>query len=247
MFRIAICEDEKIVLDFESSLVKKWAEEHKCPLTVDEYISAEQFLFESEDKNPYDVLIFDIQMKGINGMELAKKLRHRGCDSIIIFITGVPDYAIEGYEVGAIRYILKPVKPEILNSILDSAYQTKIKKAEEYFVLGQGTDRERILLNSIIYTEARGHYVFLKTCEFEREWKSSFSEVAKALENTNSGLQSAKRFFCLRRGLLVNLEHIKRITRTECLLDNEEVLPVARGVYKDLNEAFINYYSMAEK
>ena len=73
MFRIAICEDEKIVLDFESSLVKKWAEEHKCPLTVDEYISAEQFLFESEDKNPYDVLIFDIQMKGINGMELAKK------------------------------------------------------------------------------------------------------------------------------------------------------------------------------
>ena len=235
MFRIAICEDEKVILDFETTLVKEWAAASDCPLEIDTYISSEQFLFESEDKAPYDVLIFDIQMKNMNGMELAKKLRSRGCDSTIIFITGVPDYAIEGYEVGAVRYILKPVKPEILNGLLDAAYAECEKKVESYFVLGQGADVERIPFEKIIYVEARGHYVFLKGSDFEREWKASFSTITAQMEKSGN-------FFCLKRGLIVNLEHVRQITRTECIMDNGEVLPVARSTYKELNEAFIDFF-----
>ena len=234
MFRIAICEDEKVVLDFETSLVNKWAAGHGCPLELDCYISAENFLFESEDKAPYDVLIFDIQMKNMNGMELAKALRRRGCDAVIIFITGVPDYAIEGYEVGAVRYILKPVKEELLDGLLDSAFEESQKKAEDFFLLGQGAELEKISFDKIIYIEARGHYVFMKGLDFEREWKAGFSETSAAFDD--------KEFFCLRRGLLVNLSHVKRITRTDCLLDSGESLPVARGVYKELNEAFIEFF-----
>ena len=234
MFRIAICEDEKVILDFESSLVKVWGAERACQMELDTYVSAEQFLFESEDKPLYDVLIFDIQMKGMNGMELAKTLRARGADSSIIFVTGIPDYAIEGYEVGAVRYILKPVKAEVLNGLLDTIYSERKKKAEDFFVLGQGADLERIPFEKIIYIEARAHYVYMKGAGFEREWKSSFSEAAGAFDK--------KTFFCLRRGLLVNLKHVSKITRTDCVLDDGEQLPVARGVYKDLNEAFIKCY-----
>lgn len=234
MFRIAICEDEKVVLDFESSLVKAWADEKGCPLQLDSYISSEQFLFESEDKEPYDLLIFDIQMKNMNGMDLAKKLRERGCDSVIIFVTGVPDYAIEGYEVGAIRYILKPVKEAVLKELLDNVWSERQKKAEDYFVLGQGADLEKISFEKIIYIEARGHYVFLKGSDFEREWKAGFTET--------SGAFDGKGFFCLRRGLMVNLAHVQRITRTDCILDDGESLPVARGAYKELNEAFIAFF-----
>ncbi len=234
MFRIAICEDEKVILDFETSIVKEWADNCKCPLEMDTYISAEQFLFESEDKAPYDLLIFDIQMKNMNGMELAKKLRARGCDAVIIFITGVPDYAIEGYEVGAVRYILKPVKPEVLKELLDTAFAECSKKTEDFFMLGQGVDLERISFEKIIYIEARGHYVFLKGADFEREWKAGFAETAACFEG--------KGFFCLRRGLIVNLAHVQRITRTDCILDGGETLPVARGVYKELNEAFIEFF-----
>ena len=236
MFRIAICEDEKVVLDFESSLVKEWGEASICKgaFELDTYVSSEQFIFESEDKAPYDVLIFDIQMKNMNGMELAKKLRARGCDAVIIFVTGVPDYAIEGYEVGAVRYILKPVKPEVLKQLLDAAYAERQKKTEDYFVLGQGADLERISFEKIVYIEARGHYVFLKGKDFEREWKAGFAETAAAFEGRG--------FFCLRRGLMVNLAHVARITRTDCILDDGEALPVARGVYKELNEAFIAFF-----
>ncbi len=231
---IAICEDESVVLDFESSLVTQWAAGAGCPLELDTYISSEQFLFESEEKAPYDLLIFDIQMKNMNGMELAKKLRERGCDSVIIFVTGVPDYAIEGYEVGAVRYILKPVKPELLKELLDSVWKERQKKTEDFFVLGQGADLEKISFEKIIYIEARGHYVFMKGLDFEREWKAGFAETAAAFEGRG--------FFCLRRGLLVNLAHVERITRTDCILDGGETLPVARGVYKELNEAFIAFF-----
>ncbi|MBR5645246.1 MAG: response regulator transcription factor [Treponema sp.] len=234
MFRIAICEDEKVILDFESSLVNAWSDMRSCRIELDTYVSAEQFLFESEDKSPYDILIFDIQMKGLNGMELAKKLRARGCDSALIFVTGVKDYAIEGYEVGAVRYILKPVKADVLNGLLDSIYAERQTKAEDFFVLGQGSDLERIPFEKIIYIEARGHYVYMKGADFEREWKSSFSQASSGFEEKN--------FFCLRRGLLVNLKHVSKITRTDCILDDGESLPVARGVYKALNEAFIKCY-----
>ena len=234
MFKIAICEDEKVVLDYECSLVEAWAKKRGCTIALDTYISAEQFLFESEDKPSYDVLIFDIQMKGINGMELAKKLRGRGCDSQIVFVTGISDYAIEGYEVGAVRYILKPVKEEVINELLDKIYADSQKQEEDYFVLGQGAELERISFGKIIYIEARGHYVYMKGADFEREWKSSFSEAAGAFEE--------KSFFCLRRGLLVNLQHVSKITRTDCILDDGEQLPVARGVYKALNEAFIKCF-----
>ena len=238
---IAICEDECVVLDFESSLVTQWAADAGCSLELDTYISAEQFLFESEDKNPYDVLIFDIQMKNMNGMELAKKLRARGVDAVIIFITGVPDYAIEGYEVGAVRYILKPVKTELLNGLLDNVWAELKKKSEDFFVLGQGSNVEKISFDKIVYIEARGHYVFLKATDFEREWKAVFSETAETFEAQNKKNGKCN-FFCLRRGLLVNLNHVEKITRTDCLLDSGEVLPVARGVYKDLNDAFIQFY-----
>ncbi len=234
MFRIAICEDEKVILEYESSLVKEWAQARGFEAELDTYISAEQFLFESEDKSPYDILIFDIQMKNMNGMELAKKLRARGADSAIIFVTGIPDYAIEGYEVGAVRYILKPVKADVLYGLLDSIFAERQKKSEDYFVLGQGADLEKIPFEKIIYIEARGHYVYMKGTDFEREWKSSFAEATAAFET--------KSFFCLRRGLLVNLLHVSKIMRTDCVLDDGEQLPVARGVYKDLNEAFIKCF-----
>ena len=149
-------------------------------------------------------------------------------------MTGIPDYAIEGYEVGAVRYILKPVKPEVLNGLLDAAFKEGQKKAEDYFVLGQGADVQKISFEKIIYVEARGHYVFLKGMDFEREWKAGFAETTAAFDGRG--------FFCLRRGLLVNLAHVTRITRTDCVLDGGETLPVARGVYKELNEAFIDFF-----
>lgn len=235
---IAICEDDKTSREYESILIHKWAEKNKLKINVDCYSSAENFLFESEDKLPYDLLLLDIQMGKMNGFELAKTLRKRGFSGSLAFLTGITDYAIEGYEVGAVRYILKPLKEENLFSVLDTVYQDFSKKTEEAFLLQIGSDISKIPYSEIVYLEANGHYVHLcglrqgKT--FEKEWKSNFGTVAEEFENRG--------FFCLRRGLLVNLLHVQKITKTECLLDTKESLPVARNNYDNLNKAFIDYY-----
>ena len=234
MFRIALCEDEKVSLDYESSLINEWSKNSGNKIYLKSFVSAEQFLFESEDLPSFDLLIFDIQMKKMNGFELAEKLRAKGCKSNLIFVTGITDYAIQGYEVGAIRYILKPVKKELLFSLLDEILKKTQKDDSDCYILSQGNDLLRIPYEEIIYIEADEHYVHLCGTQLKKEWKSSFSAVSKAFEG--------KGFFLLRRGLIVNLSHIEQITRTECILDSGEKLPVARGAYKDLNEAFIQFY-----
>lgn len=231
---IGICEDDAVSREFEKSLIEKWALGKNLTVTIDTYTSAENFLFESEDKIEYDLLLLDIQMGQMNGIELARVLRKRGFSGQLIFLTGIRDYAIEGYEVGAVRYILKPADEKNLPPVLDLVYEDWKKKADEVFLLQIGTEITKIPLQKIIYLEADGHYVHLLGTEMEQKWKAGFGQVTGDLES--------KGFFCLRRGLLVNLRHVTRITRTECVLSNGEAVPVARNNYEPLNRAFIDFY-----
>ena len=105
MFRVAICEDDAAMRSYEKELVSGWAKVKGHKAAVDVYANAEQYLFAMEDELEYDLLILDIQMGELNGIELATKLRDNGVGAQILFLTGVPDYALEGYEVGAVRYL----------------------------------------------------------------------------------------------------------------------------------------------
>lgn len=234
MYYIAICEDDAPQRDYEEMLIKRWAKNRKYKITLDSYATAEQFLFSFEDKLPYDLLLLDIQMGQMNGMKLAQKLRENNHDAEIIFLTGIPDYAIEGYAVGAARYLLKPVIEADFFTLLDQLYTRRKKESDSYFLLALGGNVRKIKLDEILYAEARGHYIYMKTNFEEEEWKGSFSSLQTELES--------KGFFLLKRGLLVNLAQVEQISRTECILADQTTLPVARSKYRELNQAFITYY-----
>lgn len=110
MIHIAVCEDEELQADYLKALLDRWQKLCGNRAQVDIYNSAEQFLFEAEERPPYDLLLLDIQMGEMNGMELAREVRGKDKRVKIVFLTGVADYAIEGYGVGAEQYLLKPVK-----------------------------------------------------------------------------------------------------------------------------------------
>jgi len=156
------------------------------------------------------------------------------------------DYAIEGYEVGAVRYLLKSVKEAEFFGLLDQLYEEAKERTEEYFLFQNGGVTNRIPFSDIFYVEAEGHYVVLKAvCREaasharEWKWKANFSSLSAELEG--------KGFFLLRRGLYVNLAKVEQIGKTECVLENGETLPVSKSRYQELNERFIAYYKgMAE-
>ena len=110
MYRKAVCDDERADALYVSDFIKKWASDHEVMVHVEEFPSAEAFLFEYEEVQTFDILFLDIEMKadGMNGIELAAKLRERDHAIQIVFVTGYMDYIAEGYDVKALHYLLKP-------------------------------------------------------------------------------------------------------------------------------------------
>ncbi len=242
MLRIAICEDERIQSEYLQKLILEWQDAAGWSVSLRIFDSAEQFLFHTEESGEYDLLLLDIQMGKMNGMELAHKVRLQDPKVRIVFLTGVRDYAIEGYEVGAIRYILKPVKETEFYALLSKVAEELVKDSEEYFVFQSAGRTKRIPFRDILYVEADKHYVVLTAYEKEREkglvtswkWKAIFSSLSEQLE--------AHDFFLLRRGLYVNLDKVEQIGKQECFLENGEVLPVSKSMYQQFNQRFIAFY-----
>lgn len=232
--KIAICDDEIVQVEYIENLVKEWADEKSVLCSIESFNSAEEFLFKYEEGNPFDLLILDIQMKAMNGMELAKKVRALDRNVKIIFLTGIKDYVFEGYEVGAVRYILKPLKEKELFKTLD-IISTELKdKPDNYFVFNYQGENIKLAYEDIIKLEVDGHYVNMLTVEKEYIWKESLLKMKEGLEN--------KGFVLANRSVLVNVRHIEKITKTECIMCRNIVVPISRNSYKDVNQAFINYY-----
>ena len=109
MLHVIICDDEAASLSFLETLVREWAAGRKCGIAVTPCKSAEQFLFNREDWEEADIMLLDIDMPGMNGISLARRLRQEGKRVQIIFATGLADYVLEGYDVEAVSYLIKPV------------------------------------------------------------------------------------------------------------------------------------------
>lgn len=234
---IAYCDDEPIQLELMETMTRQWAAKRNIPLRFLSFQSGEEVLFEaSENGFPFDLLIIDIDMKGMNGMELARNIRKTDGSLPILFLTNRKEYVFEGYEVSALRYVLKPMNENKLEEILEELYakQTKIRK---YLIERINGEDKKIAVEDILYAEAAGHYVTLHTKQETFEWKKSFSEFVKQLEDTKESI-----FLSTHRSYLVNVAEIERVMRTECVLSDGSLVPVSRAMYQKVNEAFIRYY-----
>lgn len=127
---IAICDDSAADREWIASLTQVWAEQTDAAVRLAEFTSAENFLFRAQDEDPFDILLLDIEMGAMDGVTLAKKIRQNNDTIQIVFITGYSDYIAEGYEVSALHYLMKPVKPEKLFSVLNRAVE-KLRKNEK--------------------------------------------------------------------------------------------------------------------
>jgi len=225
---IAICDDERIEIASLASLVEKWAKAHDVDVLLSEFDSSERFFFAYDDNKTVDILLLDIQMKGMDGIELARKIRKEDKNVQIIFITGYMDYIKEGYDVEALHYLLKPVEPDKLFSVLNRAVE-KLKIDEQILTLNLHGRTIRLPLRDIIYIEAQRNYVMIHATETFTK-KTTLSEFEKDLDEY---------FFRTGRSFIVNLRHIKKVTKTEIVLSSDESVPLPRGLYDAVNQAMI--------
>ncbi len=229
--QIAVCDDNAIDSGYVLNLLNTWAEERNLPIQTEHFPSAERFLFHYAENKRYDILLLDIEMKAMNGVTLAKTIRKENEDVQIIFLTAYPDYVSEGYDVAALHYLMKPVIPEKLFTVLDRAAFVCRKKVPSV-VLPYNGELLRLPADSILYAEALSHSVEVVTENTSYEIKKSLSEMQALLGDS---------FICCHRSYLVGLHAIWRLSKTEITLENGKGIPLSRRAAPAVHKAFISY------
>lgn len=231
MYKIAICDDEEDVSAALADTVKTWARERGYTAAVSEYPSAEAFLFDYEEDGTFDILLLDVEMKGMDGITLAKDLRREGCRAQIVFVTSHFEFCASGYEVDALHYLTKPIGEDALFTVLDKAAD-KLAYEPPSVVVNCDGGTVRIFEHEILYVEALLHYIVIHTLDRDYKTKEGLSAFAERI----SGM-----FFRAHRGYLVSLKRIVRISRSSLTLSDGTELPLSRGKYDEINRAFIEY------
>lgn len=231
-YRIAICDDDDIIRENLCSLCSDILTNDSVEYRLEPFCSAcelEKRL--NAEGCPFDLLILDIQMDGMTGMELARSLREKGKRVSIIFVTACEDYLSDGYGVQPIHFLLKPVHREALASAIHT--DLKLNYIPKTVVVHIGNKLVHLSFSDIRYVESYNHSIVIHQSTGNSTYYFSLSDFEKQLP--------AGQFARCHNSYLVNLNEVREIGRTELSLQSGETLPVGRAYYKAFQSAFVRY------
>ncbi len=233
-YSVAIVDDVLQDREYIAGLVYQWAQEKGHTVTLKTFPSSEAFLFAREESKKTEMLLLDIEMGAMNGVELAKELRQVQKDTMLqlVFITGFPDFIAEGYEVDALHYLIKPVVPAKLFSVLDKAV-TNLAKVEKHLRVTYDRRMDFIPLSKIYYIEAQRQYVLIHAEDGEYRMKTSLAETKGALDEY---------FFQCQRSFLVNLRYVAQVKNNCVILKNGIEVPIGRGMAEKVGKEIIKLF-----
>lgn len=227
-YRVAICDDHAADAEFVGGIVRLWAERCGAAVEIESFASAERFLFRYDGDKAWDILLLDVQMGAMDGVTLAKMIRRDDHAMQIVFVTGYAEYIADGYDVEALHYLVKPVDADRLAAVLDRA-AARLRTADRWLDVHADGGTFRVPMHAIRYLDVRGNYVTIHA-DTSHTVKRSLSDVARELDG---------RFMRVGRGLVINLNAVRCVTRTAVLLDDGTELRLPRGSYESLNRAII--------
>ena len=229
-YRAAIVDDSAQDGAFVREILTCWADQRGLALEAAVFSSAEQFLFQYAQDKDWDLLLLDIEMGAMDGVTMAKRVRAHNEAVQIVFITGYSDYIMEGYEVAALHYLMKPVNRQKLLTVLDRALE-KRRQEERCLNLEAYGELVRLPFYEIRYLDVHQNYVTIHA-KADYTVKHTLADFEKELDS---------RFCRVGRSMIVNLKYIQRVTKTELRLSDGTVLPLPRGAYEPLNRAIIQH------
>ncbi|MGP1515969.1 MAG: LytR/AlgR family response regulator transcription factor [Bacteroidales bacterium] len=237
MFRIAICDDEEIFRKNIYKIIMKYMDENGYPCEIDEFASGREFISLGINMAKYDIVFLDISMDEMDGMETAKEIRKVSNDVFIVFVTAFINYAVQGYSVNAIRYILKNNEtfPELIFECMDA-----ISKRMNYYIeqkefkFNEGI--KNVFLERLLYIESRLHKLEFYIMDDNINRYSLYGKLDEIEEELEG-----KDFLRIHQSFLVNIKHIASIFRHEAILNNGTRLKISKSRYKFVRERIVLY------
>lgn len=230
--RIAICDDEEMYRVRLKSVLDK--------ILVNADYEIETFadgnrLEEAYSESPYDLVFLDIEMPAVDGITLARRLRARSEKVFIVFLTGHVEYALEGYEVNALRYLTKPVDTDKLKEVIRYV-QDKQGSGRQIIVKEDG---EQLLIDiaDVMYMESMNQNVRIVTTKGEHVIRYNIGDFEQQLAGDG--------FFRIHRGYLVALAKVKKLAKSDVIMEDGTALPVSRSNIKPLKDALYAYVEEA--
>lgn len=234
--RIAICEDNREHAEILKNMIAHWAKDTKTEVDVGCFQSAEQFLFLMKDDAHYDLAFLDVQLEKMTGMQLARLIRKEDKTMILVFTTGEKGYAMQGYEVSAFRYLLKPLKENEVAAALTKANKVLEDSKRDVVLVHQGKESLRVIKNDVMYVEGDNHHLIFHAKDNNIRFQAKMKDYEELFEKPQ---------FCkCHRSYIINLHYVKKISRKGAEIEDGTVIPISRTRWDDLNRCYLTYYTM---
>lgn len=232
MIRLAIVEDEDWYANQLMEYIRQFSEKRNQLIRVTRFSDGDEIA--EEYTGEFDIILMDIQMRFMNGMDAATEIRKKDSQVIIIFITNMADYAVRGYEVDALDYIVKPVEFFSFSQKMARAISRIPEKKGYYITVHTGSGVRKISLDSLFYIESQDHWLVYHISGEEIRSRGVMKEADETL--TEYG------FFRSNKGYLVNMRHVDGV-QDGCCLIHGELLPISRQKKKAFMEEMSKYMS----
>lgn len=202
MYRIAVVEDEQQYRDEVCQYIEQYATEHQLNFDVTTYTDGQEIVDDAQKH--YDIIFFDIEMTQLNGMDAAKAIRERDANVVMVFITNMAQYAIEGYEVGALDFVLKPIDYYGFSFRLARALgRVQKKQGNLEFAINTPGGIKKLNSNDIYYIEIENRFLVYHTAEGDFSQRGTLQSAEEMFQNYH--------FVKCNHWYLVNLKYVTEI------------------------------------
>ncbi len=230
MIRIAICDDEKQMSDHIRSFVSDFFRKKNREISLRMFSSGEELL---NYNGQIDILFLDIQMKGMDGLETARKLRADQFRGFLIFITVLKEMVFQSFEVQAYDYLVKPVDEKQFEKTMERCFASMQNAGEDSLLVQKGYEGRIIPKDEIVFCEVIDRKIYLNLVSGE------VVDYYERIENVETKLDS--HFFRCHRSYLINLKHLKGYKNGTAYMDNGKEVPVSRLRGKEFSGVVLQY------
>ena len=233
MIEIAVCDDDKFTVDYIVNTLTHISKKNNLYINIHTFTSGMDFILNYNPSKSYDIIFLDILLDSLNGIDIAKHIRENNDITKIIFISSSSEYILDGYDVEASNYLIKPLDYEKLNKVFIKAIKSLYNTNSKLLKINHGSKTITLPLSKVLYFEVYNRKVIAILDNSTIEFYSRLSDIEVLISKYN--------FVRCHRSYLVNVCKISQLSSSEITLNNFAKIPIGKKYINNVENAFFKF------